>query len=87
MSFDLYFLSQANYNFHLVPLNAQGLRDFQECKTNFTEFKKQKVLVPFYKKHTIPLKVKLHGSFNVEVKRPLAYGTNHSRSVIVLSSD
>ena len=85
--FDLYFLSVANNNFHLVFLNAQGIRDFQERNSIFTEIKKQKPMLPFYKKPTVPLKVKLHVSFNIEVKCLFAYVTNHSRSVIILFSD
>ena len=44
---DLYFLSVANYNFHLVVLNAPGIRDFQERKTNFTELKNKNQYYPF----------------------------------------
>ena len=80
---DLYLLSMANYNFHLVSLNVQGIRDFQERKTNFTWIKTQKALL----QETVPLKVKLHVSFSGEAKCFFAHGPNHGRGVLILLRD
>ena len=33
------FLGVANYNFHLVSLNARGIHDFRKSKTSFTWIK------------------------------------------------
>ena len=84
--FDLCLLSVAYYNFELVSLNAQRIRDFKSVKRFLCGLKGKKSILPFYKKHSSS-ESKTSWKCQGRGKTFFAFGTNHSGGVIILFSD
>lgn len=54
--------------FELLSSKIRGIHDFQKREIIFTWNRTQKPDIPFCQKQTVPLKVKLNGSYNDKKK-------------------
>ena len=74
----------ANFNFKLLSLNAQGIRDFHKRKTVFTWIKKQKVDIAFLRVTYSSQEIENQFKLQWRGEMLFAHGTNHSKGVLIL---
>ena len=76
----------ANYNFELVSLNAQQIRNYKSVKQFLCGLKGKKPILPFYEKHSSS-ESKTSWKCPGRGKTFFSFGTNQSGGVIILFSD